>query len=607
MSRFFSLRVKLVILTCSLLIGFGLAVGVYLKALFADHLSQELLKRGISIAHHLSTLSANAFIEGDTLYLDYLAKDHQHTEDDIVYIFMLSPDGKVLAHSFDNSYPVELITVNPLPSGTSSRVVRVDMAEEALVYDIAVPVLDGRPGSVHLGISAVTVSNAVQSLILQILTVIGVTGLIALGIALIASRQISRPIALLTQAVEALAAGNKAQHLPVEAQDEVGQLTIAFNRMVEQLAVAENRLNYQKRFLEILLDDIPTPVFYKDHQGRMLGCNRAYCDFWGHNKATVLGRKALDIYSSAEAGIHAARDAEVFGRQQAVRYELAVRDADDMTRQMVFHKAPFFDQETDQAGLIGVMLDITKEHQAEQLRGEFVSTVAHEFQTPLATIIGFAELLLQVSLEEATAQDALDTIVTKAEALSGMVDELLDLTRIEAGRTIRVEMEYGDLRPTLAETLENFRASCSSHEMVATLPDGPINILVDRDRLVQVVDNLLSNAVKYSAPGSQVAFKVEDGEQDLRFTIADEGIGMSADQSTHLFEKFYRADTSNTAPPGTGLGLYICKAIIDAHAGDIQITSSPGQGTQVVVRLPKNPPQVNSGSAATPAGESPGT
>ena len=106
MSRHFSLRGKLVVLTCTLLLGFGFAVGIYLKALYADKLSQELLKRGISIAHHLSTLSANAYIEGDSLYLDYLAKDHHSTEDDIAYIFMLDPHGLVLAHSYEGSYPV---------------------------------------------------------------------------------------------------------------------------------------------------------------------------------------------------------------------------------------------------------------------------------------------------------------------------------------------------------------------------------------------------------------------------------------------------------------------------------------------------------------------
>ncbi len=597
MSRFFSLRYKLVILTCSLLIGFSLAVSIYLKALFADQLSQELLKRGISIAHHLSTLSANAYIEGDTLYLEYLARDHRQAEDDIVYIFMLTPDGQVLAHSYDHSYPVELTTVNPLPPGKDSNVMRVDIAGSGLVYDIAVPVLDGRPGNIHLGLSAITVNTAVQSLIMKILFAIGLAGLVAIGVALIASRQISRPISLLTRAVEALASGDRSQKLPTGARDEVGQLNAAFNRMVEQLGEAEDHLNDQKRFLEVLIDDIPTPVFYKDRQGRMLGCNRAYCDFWGLEKDLVIGREAMDIYPAYDAEVHACRDAEVFAQRQTVRYKMAVHDADKVNRQIIFHKAPLFDHALEPYGLVGVMLDITKEYQAEQLRGEFVSTVAHEFQTPLAAIIGFTELLQQESLEKPAAQNALEIIISKAEVLSRMVDELLELTRIESGRIISIEMKDQDLRPVLQEALENICTSYPSHNIKVTLPDAPMNARIDQDRLVQVIDNLLNNAVKYSSQGSEITFTAEDSEQDLRFTVADEGIGMSSDQSAHLFEKFYRADTSNTAPSGTGLGLYISKAIIDAHGGDIQLKSALGQGTQVVVILPKASPQSNLCSA----------
>ncbi|MBE0501195.1 MAG: HAMP domain-containing protein [Desulfuromonadales bacterium] len=586
MARYYSLHAKLIILTFSLLIGFGLTLGVYLKAQFADHLSRELLKRGISIAHHLSTLSANAFIEGDTLYLDYLAKEHRRTEDDIEYIFMLDSHGQVLAHSFDGSYPVELAAVNPLPANQTSSLMRIDTGAAELIYDVAVPVLDGRPGSIHLGVSAAVVSRAVNNLLVKIFSVIGLVGLLALGLALLASQKIARPIARLTEAVKALAEGARSLSLPVSDQDEVGQLTMAFNGMVKELGLAEQRLVYQKHFLESLLDDIPVPVFYKNTCGHMLGCNRAYCEFWGWSRQAVVNRRAEELYAAMEADVHSARDVEVMAGEQEVRYELNVTDAAGQKRQIIFHKAPLVDQESGLTGIVGVMLDVTLERQVEAFRREFVSTVAHEFQTPLATIIGFADLLLQTSLEGQNASDALQTIMHKAEALSGMVDELLDLTRIESGKSISIDPILIDLRPILNETLDNFRTSFPSHELLVSIPADRIEIRADRERLVQVVDNLLSNAVKYSPPGSQVVFTAEHCAKGVRLTIADQGVGMTAEQRSHLFEKFYRADPSNTAPHGTGLGLYICKVIIDAHGGDIDISSAPNQGTTVVVTLP---------------------
>lgn len=577
-------------MTCTLLLGFGFAVGIYLKALYADKLSQELLKRGISIAHHLSTLSANAYIEGDSLYLDSLAKDHHSTEDDIAYILMLDSNGLVLAHSYDGSYPVELPTVNPLSIDQTSSIVRVDTGSGELVYDIAVPVLDGHPGSIHLGFSAEMVSNAVQALIMNILMAMSLMGVLALGLALVASRQLTRPVTLLTQAVEALAGGQrKLHHLPVKTNDEIGQLTKSFNRMVEQLGQAEDRLNYQKRFIEVLLDDIPTPVFYKDRQGQMLGCNRAFCDFWGYDKAFVIGRKTLDIYVPEEAEIHVAKDAEVFNTGLAIRYELTIQNFNKENRHVIIHKAPFLDQDDQPAGIVGVIFDISKERQSEQFRRDFVSTVAHEFQTPLATIIGYTDLLLNDSYDTTTAREALETISNKTEWLSEMVDDLLDLTRIEAGRVINIEPKLGDIRPILIETLNNFQTSHPTYPLKTTLTDSSLDIYVDGSRLQQVIDNLLSNAVKYSTPETHIELNVESNDKGVCITIIDQGIGMTPDQREHLFEKFYRADTSNTAPQGTGLGLYICKAIIDAHGGDIQISSAPGRGTHVSVCIPWGP------------------
>lgn len=586
MARMISLRIKLIVLTCSLLIGFGLAVSVYLKVRFADQLTGELLKRGISIAHHLSTLSANAFIAGDTLYLDYLAKDHHEAEDDIVYIFMLNSSGGVLAHSFADSYPTELTAVNPLAPGQSSSVMLVDVGMAGKVYDIAVPVLDGRIGSVHLGISAATVINSVNALVLRIILAIGLLALVGLAIAWSASRQITAPVGRLTVAVDALAEGDRELQLPVTTRDEVGQLTVAFNRLVAQIGAAEDRLSHQKRFLETLLDDIPTPVYFTDLQGRVLGCNRAYCTFFGHARSEVLGRDIKDFRAQGEIEMHSAGDSEFPGALQPLRTELQLRDTWGKLHQMIVHKAPFMDEANRPAGVVVVMLDITRERQSEEFRREFVSTVAHEFQTPLATIIGFADLLQENNPDAALTAEALKTITAKATTLSEMVDELLDLSRIEGGRTVTIEPVLSNLRPLLAETLDHFNRNNANHKLDWTLPETPLELHADPKRLMQVVDNLLSNAAKYSDPGTSIEFHAGMDETTFRFTIADQGIGMTAEQRAHLFEKFYRANTSNVAPPGTGLGLYICKAIVDAHHGEITIDSSPGQGTRVTVSLP---------------------
>jgi PAS domain S-box-containing protein len=549
MSRLPSLRLKLIVLTFSLLLGFSLVLGLYLKALFADQLSDELLKRGVSIARLLSTLSANAFIENDVLYLDYLAKDQRQTEADIVYILMLDSHGKVLAHSFDESYPLELADANRLEAGAGMSIARIRLDGGKLIYDIAVPVLDGRPGTVRLGLSADTVSTAVQTLIQQVLLAILLTGLVAVALAILASRRISRPIVMLTRAVEALARGDREQQLPVVTQDEIGRLTNSFNQMVVQLGNTEQRLEFQRRFLEILIDDIPTPVFYKDHQGLMLGCNRAYCEFWGQTKDNVIGRKALKLYPEGESGLHAQKDAEVFRTGQPVRYEISIVDATGNPRNVVIHKAPFKNPVDNSKGLVGVIMDISSERRADRMRREFVSTVAHEFQTPLTVILGYADLLKEKGLTLAESGEALETIEATAQKLSLMVDELLDMSRLETGRKIMLHPQEIDLRPLLFEVIQNFRDANHGHSWETRIPDPPLPCRGDPVRLRQVVDNLLSNAAKYSADETTIQLSAGRDGQSVWFSVTDQGVGMSDEEAEHLFEKFYRADTSETAPP----------------------------------------------------------
>jgi signal transduction histidine kinase len=175
-----------------------------------------------------------------------------------------------------------------------------------------------------------------------------------------------------------------------------------------------------------------------------------------------------------------------------------------------------------------------------------------------------------------------------------MVDELLDLSSIESGRNIRIDARATDLRPVVTEAIDAFRASVSTHEIVVDLPDSPLVGHFDPTRVVQVLDNLLSNAIKYSTDNARVTVKVEEDSQSLDITVADQGIGMNPEQTARAFEKFYRVDTSNTSPTGTGLGLFICKAIVEAHGGTIQVSSTSGRGTRVAVRLPRHPPQAAS-------------
>lgn len=579
------LRFKLLFLTLSVVVCFGAAIGFYVVARVTGDLSNELLKRGISIARHLAEISAVDFIEHNHLHLQYLAHEHQTAEADIRYILMINRDGELLAHSFGTTFPAELATVNRYGRGEEAVIKRLDTGGE-VVYDIAVPVLDGRIGGLRIGISAEPINTAVNTLIREILVAILLIGILAFALTLPAAQAIARPLASLTRAINGLSKGRRDLQLPADRRDEIGVLNEAFNQMSTDVRQVEKRLAAQVHFLQVLMEDLPVPVFYKDQAGRMLGCNRAFADFWGKRIDEIVGRAAAELYPAEDASLHRGKDAEVLREGQSVVYEHAVTGADGKRHDIIFHKAMFRDEEGQPAGIVGVMQDVTLQREAGRMKSEFVSTVAHEFQTPLATILGFSEMLQDNALEESDRAEALKTIIRKSEALSQMVDELLELARLESGRQMTVDKEDCDLVRLLDEIVGGFRKRMATHHFNFAVPAAPLVIQADGKRLTQVIENLLSNAVKYSAPESTVHISAGLVGGRCNIAIRDEGVGMSPEQVEHVFDKFYRVTPAKTSPAGTGLGLFIAKSIIEAHDGEVRIDSVLGQGTTVTVSLP---------------------
>jgi PAS domain S-box-containing protein len=239
-------------------------------------------------------------------------------------------------------------------------------------------------------------------------------------------------------------------------------------------------------------------------------------------------------------------------------------------------------------GMIVLARDMTRERQIDRIKSEFISTAAHELRTPVTSILGFSELLLQTqdfSPEEQA--EFLAIIHEKAEALSALIDDLLDVSRIEAGKALELHRSPISVKALVTPVVWHYQKMVSGHAIELIL-DGPGHRLdVDKGKVIQVMENLLSNAVKYSPRGGAIRVAGEKGgEGEYRFSVADHGIGMTQEQVERMFEKFFRADTTDSAVPGTGLGTTIVKSIIEAHGGKIWVQSEPGKGTTVNFTLP---------------------
>lgn len=234
--------------------------------------------------------------------------------------------------------------------------------------------------------------------------------------------------------------------------------------------------------------------------------------------------------------------------------------------------------------------DVTHETEVDQMKSHFLSTAAHELRTPMASIYGFAEVLLTQDLDEDSRKEFTGIIFRQSKLMASILNELLDLARIEARRGKDFELVSTDVTALVLETVREFRPPTGRQLPVIHSPTEIRNITVDRKKTQQAILNVLSNAYKYSGNGETVEIFIEPASTANMMAIrtVDRGIGMNPEQVKRVTERFFRADTSGTVP-GTGLGMSIVKEIVELHHGNLFVTSTPGNGTTVTLQFPATP------------------
>lgn len=237
--------------------------------------------------------------------------------------------------------------------------------------------------------------------------------------------------------------------------------------------------------------------------------------------------------------------------------------------------------------------DISLSKELDKLKSEFVANVSHELRTPLTAIKGYSELLLTQTVNEEKFRNHLKIINQEAERLTNLINDLLDLSRLEAGR-IEIKREIVDLKNIIKERALFFQAQTTKHSFIFSFPGFPVLIPGDQDRLAQVFHNLIDNAIKYSPNGGNITLSIQDKVKNVIVEVSDQGEGISPEHLPYIFDRFYRADSSLIKKKsGTGLGLSIVKSIVEAHKGKIDVESKVGEGTTFTIDFPRDFPVVD--------------
>jgi two-component system, OmpR family, phosphate regulon sensor histidine kinase PhoR len=239
-------------------------------------------------------------------------------------------------------------------------------------------------------------------------------------------------------------------------------------------------------------------------------------------------------------------------------------------------------------GVVAVVHDVTEIRRLERMRRDFVANVSHELKTPLTAIRGFAETLRGSPVPEAQREAYLDVILRHAERLQRLIDDILELSRVE-GRQQPLTLGEVDVARIAAVLLRDLEPQLEARKIRAEVVAGSRGVAwADRRAVEQIFANLLDNATKYTEEGGRILIRVSENDTHVRLEVEDNGIGIPAEDLPRIFERFYRVDKARSRDlGGTGLGLAIVKHLAQAQDGEVSVRSRPGEGTVFVVLLPR--------------------
>jgi len=336
-----------------------------------------------------------------------------------------------------------------------------------------------------------------------------------------------------------------------------------------------------------ILKSVADGLIVTDVYNRVVLMNRVAEDFLGVRLTEVIDRP-ID-FAIKEKTLREKVRGTLDNKSTGYQFDFEIPDDDPKhTKIMRARTSIIHDREGKQAGIVTIIHDVTHEREVDRMKTEFISTAAHELRTPLTSILGYAEIVLNNgNLLAEEKNEFLNYIHQQAYSLAGIVDDLLDISRIESGKGSSLNKELCRVGSAIKQLVPFYKGHKKNHRFEIKLPEENTELSVDKAKMFQVLKNIIDNAIKYSPSGGLIRVKGEIVNGDYQVSVEDQGIGITPEQMEHVFDKFYRADTFQTKGiKGAGLGLSIVKYIVEAHGGKVWVESEFGKGTTVKFTLP---------------------
>ena len=417
--------------------------------------------------------------------------------------------------------------------------------------------------------------------------ILGITTVfIVLIAAFVLSWRIVSPLLDLTAIAEQIQEGKKNVRADISTGNEIELLANSFNSMLDRLDKSLDDTEITRDNIDAILKSIADGLIVTDIHNRVVLMNRIAERLLNVRFSEVINRP-ID-YAIKEESLRERVKYTLNKKETGYEFDFTLPARDDEHPVILRARTSVIkDKEENIIGIITIFHDVSFIREIDKMKTEFISTAAHELRTPLTSIQGFSEILLtRDDISDQEKKKFLGHINNQATNLTRIINNLLDISRIESGKGYQLQKVPCLIGEAIKSVVEPFIAQTKIHKFEIVVPKKPVEIIVDKEKMEQVLENLINNAVKYSPDGGKIQIKGELIKDNYQVSVQDEGVGMTREQVEKIFDKFYRADTTNTAIEGTGLGMSIVKNIVEAHDGKVWVESEIGKGTKVTFTLP---------------------
>jgi two-component system phosphate regulon sensor histidine kinase PhoR len=581
---FQSIRWRIILPYTILLLATMLVLSLYLSSFVERTYLENIESKLAAEARMVGDVIRPLLSAGNEPSLDQAAKHWAKVL--AARVTIIAPDGTVVGESHDDRTKMDNHLDRPevkaaLESGQGSSTRFSHTIGYQMMYTAVKITSDGAPPVmiVRVALPLQQVQEDLTHLRNVLLSATLLVTILAILLATLIAGRISQPVRQLTQEIHQMTALGSADRFSSPAADEVEQLTQAFNTLSVELRTQIDALEGERGKLAAVLQEMTDGVLIVDSEGRIQLINPAAERMFSNGQKVEVGSTLAE----------ALRHHQPFEMWQRCFASQEIQNASFEVGNKRLHlsgTAAPLGQALPGSTLL-LFQDITRQHQIEIMRRDFISNVSHELRTPLAALKALTETLQTGALEDPpAAQRFLGQMETEVDALSLMVTELLELSRIESGR---VPLERKPTRPvdimTPAFDRLALQAERAKINMSIDCPEDLPLVLADAARVQQVVVNLLHNAIKFTSQEGRIILKAQIQNGMVLFSVGDSGIGISADDLPRIFERFYKADRAR-ATSGTGLGLAIARHLVEAHGGKIWAESELGKGSTFFFTIP---------------------